>query len=46
MPFSLAEPEALLFTREMNGAILKALRTSQPVKMDKALRDEISTYMG
>ena len=43
--FSLAVPGALLFTREMNAAISKALRTSRPVKMDKALRDEISHWL-
>ena len=29
----------------MNAAISKALRTSRPVKMDKALRDEISHWL-
>ena len=43
--FSLAVPGVLLFTREMNAAISKALRTSRPVKMDKALRDEISHWL-
>lgn len=43
--FSLAVPGVLLFTREMNAAISKALCTSRPVKMDKDLRDEISHWL-
>ena len=51
MSFLLAVPGALLFTREMNAAISKALPTSRSVKLDKALRDEVShwlffTYVG
>lgn len=41
---SIAVPGALLFTREMNHAISKALRTSRPVKMYQALREEISHW--
>lgn len=40
--FSLVVPGALLFTREMNNAISKALRTSRPFKLHGALREEIS----
>ena len=36
---------ALLFTREMNNAISKALRTSRPIKLHEALRDEISHWL-
>ena len=42
--FSLAVPGALLFTREMNRAISKALRTSVPIKIDRALSDKISHW--
>ena len=40
--FSLAVPGALPFTSEMSNAISKALRTSKPIRVQKALRDEIS----
>ena len=43
--FALAVPGALLFTKEINVAVSKALRTSRAVKMDKALRDEISNWL-
>ena len=41
---SIAVPGALLFTREMNNVISKALRTSRPVKMYPVLREEISHW--
>ena len=34
-----------LFTREMNNAISKALRTSRPIKLHEALREEISHWL-
>jgi len=40
--FSLTVPGALLFAREMNNAISKAVRTSKPIRVQKALKDEIS----
>ena len=40
--FSLAVPGALLFTREMNLAISKGMRTNRLIKIDKNLRDEIA----
>ena len=43
--FPLAVPGALLFTREMNNAISKALRTSKPIRVQKALKDEISHWL-
>ena len=43
--FSLVVPGALLFTREMNNAISKALRTSKPIKLHEALREEISHWL-
>ena len=43
--FSLVVPGALLFTREMNIAISKALRTSRPIKLHEALREEISHWL-
>ena len=36
---------AFLFTREMNNAISKALRTSRPIKLHEALREEISHWL-
>ncbi|KAK3754302.1 hypothetical protein QZH41_006639 [Actinostola sp. cb2023] len=42
---SLAVPGALLFTREMNNAISKGLRTHKQVKIDKMLREEISHWL-
>ena len=39
--FSLVVPGALLFTRDMNNAVSKALRTSRPIKLYEALREEI-----
>ena len=36
---------ALLFTREMNNAISKALRTSRPIKLHEALREEIAHWL-
>ena len=35
----------LLFIREMNNAISKALRTSRPIKLHEALREEISHWL-
>ena len=43
--FSLVVPGALLFTREMNNAVSKALRTSRPIKLYEALREEISHWL-
>ena len=43
--FSLAVPAALLFTREMNLAISKGMRTNCLVKIDKNLRDEIAHWL-
>ena len=43
--FSLVVPGALLFTRDMNNAVSKALRTSRPIKLYEALREEISHGM-
>ena len=43
--FSLVVTGALLFTREMNNAISKALRTSRPIKLHEALREEISHWL-
>ena len=43
--FSLAVPGALLFTREMNRAISKALCTSVLIQIDRALRDDISHWL-
>lgn len=36
---------ALLFTREMNNAISKALCTSRPIKLHDTLREEISHWL-
>ena len=43
--FSLLVPGALLFTREMNNAISKALRTTRPIKLHEALREGISHWL-
>ena len=43
--FSLAVPAALLFTREVNLAISKGMRTNRLVKIDKNLRDEIAHWL-
>ena len=43
--FSPAIPGALLFTREMNLAISKGLRTHRLIKMDRNLRDEIAYWL-
>ena len=43
--FLLVVTGALLFTREMNNAISKALRTSRPIKLHEALREEISHWL-
>ena len=43
--FSLVVPGALLFTREMNIAVSKALQTSRPIKLYEALREEISHWL-
>ena len=43
--FSLVVTGALLFTRGMNNAISKALRTSRPIKLHEALREEISHWL-
>ena len=43
--FSLVVPGTLLFTREMNDAISKALHTSRPIKLHNALREEISHWL-
>ena len=42
---SLVVPGALLFTREMNNAISKDLRTSKPITLHEALREEISYWL-
>ena len=39
--FSLVVPGALLFTREMNCAISKGMHTNKPVRLYKALQEEI-----
>lgn len=44
LSFSLAVPGALPFTSEMSNAISKALRTSKPIRVQKALRDESSHW--
>jgi len=43
--FSLAVLGALLFTRKMSNAISKALGTSKPIRVQKALKDEISHWL-
>lgn len=43
--FSLVVPGALLLTREINNAVCKALRTSRPIKLHDALREEISHWL-
>ncbi|CAB3980645.1 LIGHT-DEPENDENT SHORT HYPOCOTYLS 6 [Paramuricea clavata] len=42
--FSLAVPGAVLFTRAMNTAISKGLRTHRRVKIDQKLRDELNHW--
>ena len=43
--FSLAVPAAKLFTREMNAAISKGLRTQRCLPVQGALREEISYWL-
>ena len=43
--FSLVVPGALLFTREMNCAISKGMRTNKPVRLYKALQEEITHWL-
>ena len=43
--FSKAVPAAELFTREMNAAISRGLRTSKPVRLCGGLREEVSHWM-
>lgn len=43
--FSLAIPGAILFTREMNHAIAKGLRTSRAVNITSDLQEEISQWL-
>ena len=43
--FSLAVPGAILFTREMNNAIAKGLRSGKQVQIHDALRDEIAHWL-
>lgn len=43
--FSLAVPGALLFTREMNLAISKGMRTHRLVKIDNNLHEEITHWL-
>ena len=43
--FSLVVPGALLFTKETNNAVSKALCTSSPIKLYEALREEISYWL-
>ena len=42
---SLAVPGAILFTREMNNAIAKGLRSGKQVQIYDALRDEIAHWL-
>lgn len=42
---SIAVPGALLFTREMNHAVSRGLRSHRQVKLDKNLREEISHWL-
>lgn len=42
--FSLAVPGAQLFTREMNAAISRCLRTSKPLHLCGDLREEVSHW--
>ena len=43
--FSLAVPEARLFTREMSAAISMGMRTLKPIMVQGALRDEIAHWL-
>lgn len=43
--FSLAVPGAILFTREMNLAISKGMRTHRLVNIDNNLREEITHWL-
>ncbi len=43
--FSKAVPAAQLFTREMNAAISRGLRTSKPVRLCGVLREEVSHWL-
>ena len=43
--FSLAVPGAILFTREMNNAIAKGLRSGKQVQVYDALRNEIAHWL-
>lgn len=42
---SLAVPGARLFTREMNSAVSRGLRTNRNVKVEKKLREEIEHWL-
>ena len=43
--FSLVVPGAILFTRDMNNAIAKGLRSGKQVQIYDALRDEIAHWL-
>ena len=43
--FSLVVPGALLFTREMNCAISKGMRSNKTVRLYKALQEEITHWL-
>ena len=43
--FSLAVPGAQLFTREMNAAISRGLRTIRPLRLCGGLREEVSHWL-
>ena len=43
--FSRAVPAARLFTREMNAAISKGIRSQKPISLRGALREEISHWL-
>ena len=45
MSFSLAVPGAQLFTREMNAAISRGLRTTKPLRLCGGLREEVSHWL-
>ena len=43
--FARAVPAAKLFTREMNAAISRGLRSQKPILLRDALREEISHWL-
>ena len=45
MSFSLAVPRAQLFTRGMNAAISRGLRTTKPLHLSGGLRKEVSHWL-